>query len=72
MNVVLNVTLTPDELKSGAIELARNAAATAIANPKALAGLPCTSDIQATAPSTFAFDLTPAPPAPAAAAPAAT
>jgi hypothetical protein len=66
MQVVLNVTLTPDELKTGAVQQARAAAAAAVANAPALDKAVCASDVQATAPSTFAFDLSPPPAAPSA------
>ncbi|HEX5442547.1 MAG TPA: hypothetical protein VFW87_01905 [Pirellulales bacterium] len=60
MQVALAITLTPEELSSGAIDQARAIAATALPNVPGLDKAACQTDLKATAPSTFTFDLTPA------------
>lgn len=61
MQAKLTVTLTPDELKAGAIAQARAAAQASVGNAPtvsaAIASANCETDIQATAASTFTFDL---------------
>lgn len=70
MQAKLTVVLTAEELQAGAIAQARAAAQASVGNAPtvsaAIAAATCQTDIQATAPSTFTFELAAnMPPAPA-------